>query len=453
MLNRSLFFSVAAVLFLLILQGLWLYRIIDNEQKELKSKVITIVEESTKKELDSRIQSLMKRGGKSINISLKQSTVNNTNFDSINKIDSRDVSTHKTKKNVSNISMEEALQEMIKKDFPPQIDTLNRLFGSLLEEKGIFTNYKLQLFINDTENSVEESNYKAIPIIKPYFQTEYPITISKDIVVRATVYFPISMIKGDLLSILAISLALTIFILFIIFTQIRMIYKQVSMAKLKENVTHFFTHELRSPLQSSLTNLEVAELMDGDSSKLFLQKSKEQLYFLNKLIENILSLNKFEKKHTLINREKFNIIEAIEPHIERYKLNTEKSISIDYIPNPEIETINADKLHIFNAIGNLVDNAVKYSGESVKIVICVDTYKSHIRISVKDNGFGIPKNEQSKIFEKFYRVKRADHSKTGRGFGLGLNYVKWVVKAHNGAIQLESEPGLGSNFSLLIKNR
>ena len=138
MLNRSLFFSVAAVLFLLILQGLWLYRIIDNEQKELKSRVISIIEESTKMELNSRIQAMMGRGGKSINIVLNQSSAKPIKSDSTQS-KNRDISVYESKKNVSDLSMEEALQEMFKIVFPTLLRTLNSTLGPLPEQIGIVT--------------------------------------------------------------------------------------------------------------------------------------------------------------------------------------------------------------------------------------------------------------------------------------------------------------------------
>ncbi|HBG23946.1 MAG: hypothetical protein A2X17_07985 [Bacteroidetes bacterium GWF2_41_61] len=234
--------------------------------------------------------------------------------------------------------------------------------------------------------------------------------------------------------------------------QTRMLYKQVSLAKVKENITHFLTHELRSPLQSSITNLEVGEMSEGANSKYFLGKAKEQLVFLNGLIENILDINKFEKRQAPLNKALFNINEAIEPHIVRHSVDSKKSVHISAITQPGQEMLWGDKLHITNAIGNLIDNAIKYSDDPVVIKVTTQTKGSYFRIIVEDNGIGIPKDEQSKVFEKFYRVSKREHSQKGKGFGLGLTYVMWVVKAHKGKIELESEVGVGSKFILSLKN-
>ena len=109
-----------------------------------------------------------------------------------------------------------------------------------------------------------------------------------------------------------------------------------------------------------------------------------------------------------------------------------------------------DKLHISNAIGNLIDNAIKYSNDPVNIIVSAKTDKRFYNITVEDNGIGIPKDEQSKVFEKFYRVNKREHSQKGKGFGLGLTYVMWVAKAHKGKISLTSEVGIGSKFTLSL---
>jgi len=252
--------------------------------------------------------------------------------------------------------------------------------------------------------------------------------------------------------ILSLSLVLTIFILVSIILQTRMLFKQVSLAKLKENITHFLTHELRSPLQASITNLEVGEMADAQTAPYFLGKAKEQLYFLNGLIENILDINKFEKRQAPLNKTLFNINEAIEPHIARHNVESKKNVSITTDITAGQENIYGDQLHISNAIGNLIDNAIKYSNDIVNIKISTKIDGKYFHIAVEDNGIGIPKDELSKVFEKFYRVNKREHSQKGKGFGLGLNYVNWVVKSHKGKVLLTSEVGVGSKFTLLINN-
>lgn len=446
MLNRALTFSTIAILFLLGLQAIWLFKIIDNERSEFEKQTETILKESIKKELNLRLENFNQK--RNFRVVLSNSYNNEqANSSNVQVIDAKD-----SKQGVTNVSLEEVLQELYKDDAPLNLDTLALFFSNSLEKARKATNFILTYSSLDTVNRAHYSNQKAgFIFITPSFETTIPLTASKELIINAEVFYPKSVFKGDLIVLLILSLVVTIFILFSIIMQTRMLYRQVSLAKIKENITHFLTHELRSPLQSSITNLEVGEMATGENSGYFLLKAKEQLYFLNGLIENILDINKFEKRHATINRSLFNINEAIDPHIARHNINPNKSITINSTVCPGSEFIYADKPHITNAIGNLIDNAIKYSNHPVEINISVNCNNKYCNIEVEDNGIGIPKEEQAKVFEKFYRVSKREHSQKGKGFGLGLSYVTWVVKTHKGKISLESEVGKGSKFTLSLK--
>jgi len=448
MLNRALTFSIIAILFLLALQGMWLFRIIESEKTEFRKNADLLLNESINKELNSRL--LSRNKGKVLNV-----VISNSLTESANKNDRKivDVDIKKDQKSFTTVTLQEALQEAYKKDLPLRLDTLAAYFTKSLSLAKKNTAFILKFSSPDTVKTFESLIQKnGIAFLTPSFETTIPLTVSKDLLITATIFYPTSVFKGDLLTILVLSLIVTIFILFSIIMQTRMLYKQVSLAKVKENITHFLTHELRSPLQSSITNLEVGEMSEGANSKYFLGKAKEQLVFLNGLIENILDINKFEKRQAPLNKALFNINEAIEPHIVRHSVDSKKSVHISANTQPGQEMLWGDKLHITNAIGNLIDNAIKYSDDPVVIKVTTQTKGSYFRIIVEDNGIGIPKDEQSKVFEKFYRVSKREHSQKGKGFGLGLTYVMWVVKAHKGKIELESEVGVGSKFILSLKN-
>ncbi|HCT94438.1 MAG: hypothetical protein A2X19_03115 [Bacteroidetes bacterium GWE2_39_28] len=450
MLNRALTFSIIAILFLLALQGVWLFRLIENEKSKIRSQTEIILKEAINSELRVRLQSIR---GSNQNKNFRVVISNNYSQDEKkgqNEVQSLDI--QDSTKSVTRVTLEEALQEIYKKDAPLNLDTLSNILTNLLQSADIYPLYKLKYTSPDTIKHIKsELEEQSILFFSPSFILEAPLTVSKDLMVTAEIFYPRSVFKGDLLTILILSLIVTIFIFFSIVMQTRMLYKQVSLAKVKENITHFLTHELRSPLQSSITNLEVGEMAEGDNSKYFLGKAKEQLYFLNGLIENILDINKFEKRQAPLNKAMFDINEAIEPHIVRHSVDAKKSVTITASVEPGTQMVYGDKMHITNAIGNLIDNAIKYSDDPVVINVNTNAGDKFYRISVEDNGIGIPKEEQSKVFEKFYRVSKREHSQKGKGFGLGLTYVMWVVRAHKGKIELESEVGKGSKFTLSLK--
>jgi two-component system phosphate regulon sensor histidine kinase PhoR len=117
--------------------------------------------------------------------------------------------------------------------------------------------------------------------------------------------------------------------------------------------------------------------------------------------------------------------------------------------NAEKTLVNGDVTHLSNVFINLLDNAIKYTVETPKIEVETKNKGNYILIKVKDNGIGISKSKQKKIFDKLYRVHTGDIHDF-KGFGLGLNYVKAIVEMHNGSIFVESEPKKGSIFTVKL---
>ncbi len=447
MLNRALSISIIAILFLLSLQAVWLFRIIDNEKSTFRKQTEQVLRDAINKELNTRLEKVSKSNKFSVTIS------NDTPSDFQNSKKVQSVNFKNNNKDFTKFTLEEALQLAYKDTYPLNLDSLSNYFSGFLSKLEKPTNFILT-YSREDKSIVKEfdGGYTTIPLLFSYFELSIPLISSNELRIDAKVFYPSTVFKGDLLLILSLSLVLTIFILVSIILQTRMLFKQVSLAKLKENITHFLTHELRSPLQASITNLEVGEMADAQTAPYFLGKAKEQLYFLNGLIENILDINKFEKRQAPLNKTLFNINEAIEPHIARHNVESKKNVSITTDITAGQENIYGDQLHISNAIGNLIDNAIKYSNDIVNIKISTKIDGKYFHIAVEDNGIGIPKDELSKVFEKFYRVNKREHSQKGKGFGLGLNYVNWVVKSHKGKVLLTSEVGVGSKFTLLINN-
>jgi signal transduction histidine kinase len=110
-------------------------------------------------------------------------------------------------------------------------------------------------------------------------------------------------------------------------------------------------------------------------------------------------------------------------------------------------TVQADRIHLYNAINNLIDNAVKYSGEQVTINICFSPKNGYSILSVEDDGIGIAAGDLPHVFDKFYRVPSGNIHKV-KGYGLGLNYVKHIMERHGGWCVAESRPGQGSTFTI-----
>ncbi len=216
------------------------------------------------------------------------------------------------------------------------------------------------------------------------------------------------------------------------------------------------SHELRTPITSILGFVETLKegaLQDPVQSVRFLSIIENQTLRLHALIEDLLSLSRLEQAETTIRKEWVSLHEIFSEvqTLEETKAE-EKQIALRLdIQSGTQEAVYANPLLIVQALVNLVDNAIKYSNPGSEVVVTAYSIDREICFSVRDTGPGIPKEEQSRIFERFYRVDKTRSRSLG-GTGLGLAIVKHIALAHGGTVSLESTPGEGSTFILRIPN-
>ena len=214
------------------------------------------------------------------------------------------------------------------------------------------------------------------------------------------------------------------------------------------------THEFKTPI--STISLACEMLNDGTVTKTpekqhrFVKMIKDENKRLSILVESILQTSILDKGEFKLKRSENDVHEIIEQAIQNTQLLIDaREGTISKQLNAKNYVINADKLHLTNIIFNLIDNAIKYTKDSPEILISTNDTEKGIEITVKDNGIGISKENQRKIFDKFYRVPTGNIHNV-KGFGLGLSYVQAVVLKHNGTINVNSELGKGSTFRIVM---
>ena len=171
---------------------------------------------------------------------------------------------------------------------------------------------------------------------------------------------------------------------------------------------------------------------------------------LTRLINNVLDFSKIEAGVKQYNFQEADVGGVVRKAIDAYRLeirNLGFTIDCPLSSNPVTATIDPDA--VSEALLNLLDNAAKYSGEEKHIAVNLESCESWIRISVSDRGVGIPRDELKNIFGKYYRSPSRQTRETA-GSGLGLTLVKHIAEAHGGRVDVESEVGRGSTFTLLI---
>lgn len=171
---------------------------------------------------------------------------------------------------------------------------------------------------------------------------------------------------------------------------------------------------------------------------------------MNSQVEKVLQMALIDRDEFSLNEGEVNIHEVIQQAITNFSLQVEqREGSITSMLEARQPTIKGDLTHIANVIHNLLDNANKYSPERPEITVLTKDRDKGLEITVQDKGMGMNKEARKHIFDKFYRVHTGDVHDV-KGFGLGLSYVKAIVQAHKGTIEVKSEPGKGSSFTIVF---
>ncbi len=230
-------------------------------------------------------------------------------------------------------------------------------------------------------------------------------------------------------------------------------YRQKFINEIQKDFTNSFTHEFKTPV--SVISLAADVLSDeailNKPAKLATYAGivKYQANYLQSQIEKLLQFANSDSKRLRLNKEAVNLHNIISEASENLApLISQKNVQLHFRLDAVNFILNADRNYLLIVIMNLLDNAIKYSKEP-HISIVTRNEGRNILFSITDNGVGIDKKEQKKIFQKFYRSREGEVYNT-KGFGLGLTFVKMILDAHKGQIEIESIPGLGSTFHVSL---
>lgn len=226
-------------------------------------------------------------------------------------------------------------------------------------------------------------------------------------------------------------------------------YKEYLLRNRKVSL-HGTVHDLKAPLASVLLKLGfIKDCIKDTELQEMISSSERQIKNLANTIKTILITSKASESKLVIHKESVDIIELAQQAQEQIDINyANKAHTIAVIDHRAQNTsVCADKYLIGNVIHNLMENAVKYSDKEATIEVNISQDERFIIISVSDQGIGIAKKYQKKIFEQFYRIPATHHKS---GYGIGLAMVRYAVKAHGGTIKLESELGKGSTFTFTL---
>lgn len=353
------------------------------------------------------------------------------------------------------------------------IAILDKYLRMELESKDIDLDYEYGIYSNkDKAYIIENGNYAAIigdttkssnvAAMNPLYKAEYKISLFADDMLdpgHLNLYFPGKkrFLWSNVIGILLSSVVFTGLILFCFSYTVYVIFHQKKVSEMKTDFINNMTHEFKTPIATiSLASdsiLSPTIIENKDKVIRFINIIKQENKRMLSQVEKVLQMAQIEKENVELKFNPINLHDLIVDAVVNAELKVlTKGGTIVTNLNAQKPVIEGDVTHISSIINNLLDNAEKYTPEKPEIVISTKDVKGGVEFSVTDNGIGMSKDALKNIFEKFYRVHTGNLHDV-KGFGLGLSYVKAMVDAHHGKIQVKSEPGKGSTFTILLPEK
>ncbi|HNQ12833.1 MAG TPA: HAMP domain-containing sensor histidine kinase [Bacteroidia bacterium] len=268
------------------------------------------------------------------------------------------------------------------------------------------------------------------------------------------IYFPskVKYVMQSMFWMLGASLLLSISLIGLFVYTIRSLYSMKKVAEMRSDFINNMTHEFKTPIAT--IGLAIDSLKDPKLNQNLEQFSfligmiKEENSRMNTQVERVLQTAQLENKELKLNFTAVDIHDLLELCVTKMKLLTdEKGGVIELIKDGTFSVVKADKEHLINVFINIIENSIKYCINSPYITIKTFTEHNKLSIEIADNGIGMDKETLNKVFDMFYRYPTGNIHNV-KGFGLGLNYVKKILEAHNSIPELESKPGVGTKFKV-----
>ena len=322
--------------------------------------------------------------------------------------------------------------------FPLQKETLNihllqKRLNEGLKNKGIPLNYSLVFSKQDSLPKIASHGTTQLLVDTIWAKSTY-LPEKSNLQLRYAK--PVPLVWKKSLNSILLSGVFSMLIIVSLFYLLRVIRLQKNNAETRDDFVSNITHEFKTPITTALSALEATTKYNGvgdqEKTSNYIRTAQESLLKLNYLSDKILDTAAMENNQLILQLRSKNIVDSIQSIVTKYqKSHLDKTLLLSY-NQPEIIT-DIDEFYFENAIENIIENAIKYGGNIIKIVITNDDL--HLSITISDNGAGIDKTKTSYIFDKFYRIPKGNIHEV-KGFGIGLYHSKKIVESHGGHLQL-----------------
>ena len=417
--------TILGLSIILLVQFVWLANSYNFVRDELKIQSTNMLEQAVMEETFSRLQHLP------IGTKVKSRTEED-----------------KGKNLPEFVYMQESLEEL---KSPIILDSINHIYKQLL----LKNNYPSECMISISKKDTIVQYIGNKPYSLFSLQTDkVPLRKDYSIVIQAQFTNPNGLFFGKMGLLLISTTILLIFVVFCIIYQVRIISKMNTISQIREDFSYAMVHDMKTPLS---TIMMVQDMLDSgrldarpEIKNKYMSIAKSETDHLFALTNKILTISKLENHKLEMNKTEVELTPIIEKLTEKFKAKAQKPVN--FIISLQAKTAYADKDYLGEVLSNLIDNAIKYSKESVEIHITTEESERYTILKVRDNGLGISEADQKVIFQKYERAAAAKRSRRNgaSGFGLGLNFVDQVIKAHEGRIFVNSTEGEFTEFTIYL---
>lgn len=417
--------TILGLSIILLVQFVWLANSYNFVRDELKIQSTNMLEQAVMEETFSRLQHLP------IGTKVKSRTEED-----------------KGKNLPEFVYMQESLEEL---KSPIILDSINHIYKQLL----LKNNYPSECMISISKKDTIVQYIGNKPYSLFSLQTDkVPLRKDYSIVIQAQFTNPNGLFFGKMGLLLISTTILLIFVVFCIIYQVRIISKMNTISQIREDFSYAMIHDMKTPLSTIMMVQDMLESGRLDNrpeiKNKYMSIAKSETDHLFALTNKILTISKLENHKLEMNKTEVELTPIIEKLTEKFKAKAQKPVN--FIISLQAKTAYADKDYLGEVLSNLIDNAIKYSKESVEIHITTEESERYTILKVRDNGLGISEADQKVIFQKYERAAAAKRSRRNgaSGFGLGLNFVDQVIKAHDGRIFVNSTEGEFTEFTIYL---
>ena len=417
--------TILGLSIILLVQFVWLANSYNFVRDELKIQSTNMLEQAVMEETFSRLQHLP------IGTKVKSRTEED-----------------KGKNLPEFVYMQESLEEL---KSPIILDSINHIYKQLL----LKNNYPSECMISISKKDTIVQYIGNKPYSLFSLQTDkVPLRKDYSIVIQAQFTNPNGLFFGKMGLLLISTTILLIFVVFCIIYQVRIISKMNTISQIREDFSYAMIHDMKTPLSTIMMVQDMLESGRLDNrpeiKNKYMSIAKSETDHLFALTNKILTISKLENHKLEMNKTEVELTPIIEKLTEKFKAKAQKPVN--FIISLQAKTAYADKDYLDEVLSNLIDNAIKYSKESVEIHITTEESERYTILKVRDNGLGISEADQKVIFQKYERAAAAKRSRRNgaSGFGLGLNFVDQVIKAHEGRIFVNSTEGEFTEFTIYL---